>query len=145
MLDQIAASEARAALKHGGWRGIVSLRAVKSCSFLRRSCARVRQAWHLAPVVGGPRPAAPRSISVSGPCAARASAPGCGLRRCGCGLDRAPRRPSRPRRQSSIVRCWCRCRPTARAGERRVVWNNDRKPSISLSGKGDPAHDRPTS
>jgi len=64
--------------------------AAKSCSFPRRSCARVRRAWRPAPVAGEPRPSAPGvNFAAVGPCAARASAPGCGRRRCGCRLDRA--------------------------------------------------------
>jgi hypothetical protein len=50
----------------------------KSCSFPLRSCARVRPASRPPPVAGGPRPSARPSISAAGPCAARASAPGCG-------------------------------------------------------------------
>ena len=45
----------------------------------------VRRASRPAPVACGPRPSAPRSASAGGPCAARASAPGCAPRRCGCG------------------------------------------------------------
>ena len=50
----------------------------------------------------------------SRPDAARASAPGCGPRRCGYGLDRAPRRPNRLTPRASSARWWSRCRPTAR-------------------------------
>ena len=57
----------------------LTLLAWKSCSYPRRSGARVRQAWHLPPAAGGPRPAVPLSVSVSGPCAAGASAPGAAL------------------------------------------------------------------
>ena len=72
------------AVKSGARIGIRWL-AAKSYFSPRRSCARVLQAWHLPPAACGLRPAVPLSISVSGPCAARASAPGCGPRRCGCG------------------------------------------------------------
>lgn len=37
----------------------LTLLAWKSCSYPRRSGARVRQAWHLPPAAGGPRPAVP--------------------------------------------------------------------------------------
>jgi hypothetical protein len=52
---------------------IVKLSSVKSCSFPRRSCARVRRASRPAHVAGGPRPSAPASISAAGPCVARVS------------------------------------------------------------------------
>jgi hypothetical protein len=59
---------------------VASYLAAKSCFSPRRSCARVQQVLRPAPVVGGPRPSAPGSISAVGPCAARAFAPGCGPR-----------------------------------------------------------------
>jgi aryl-alcohol dehydrogenase-like predicted oxidoreductase len=50
---------------------------------LARSCARVRQVSRPAHVAGGHRPSAPPPISAARPYAARASAPGRGLQRCG--------------------------------------------------------------
>ncbi len=67
-------------------------------------------------------PSAPRSVWRVGPSAVRAVAPGCRPRQCGFGSNHAPRRQARLIPPASSVRCWCRCRPTARPMIETAPW-----------------------